>query len=109
MPDKIRIFIRGIEYLLTTEETEEYMQEIAAELTERLDSLTRKSPFLSASMISSITALSLLDENKKLMTEAEQLRAQLKDYIEQSATFRLEINEARREIERLNLRFFKKD
>lgn len=109
MPDKIKLFIRGTEYLIATTEPESYMQEIAAELTQRLDSVARKSPFLSATMVSSLVALSLLDEKKKAEDEAAKLRAQLKDYIEQSAVSRLEINEARREIERLNMRFFKKD
>ena len=109
MPEKIKLFIGGIEYIITTTEPENYMKEIAAELTQRLDAVSGKSPFLSNFMVSSVVALSLLDEKKKAEEEALKLREELKNYIEQSAVSRLEINEARREIERLNQRFFKKD
>ena len=47
-------------------------------------------------------ALDQADACKKATASADNLRAQIKDYLEDSARARMEVDVARREIERLN-------
>ena len=48
-----------------------------------------------------ITALGYLDELKKSTSGADNMRAQIKDYLEDAAKAKLAAEEARREVERL--------
>ena len=49
-----------------------------------------------------IVALDNADASKKATASADNLRAQIKDYLEDSARARMEVDVARREVERLN-------
>lgn len=48
-----------------------------------------------------MTALGYLDELKKSTSGADNMRAQIKDYLEDAAKAKLELEEERREVERL--------
>ena len=49
-----------------------------------------------------LVALDNADASKKATASADNLRAQIKDYLEDSARARMEVDVARREVERLN-------
>ena len=49
-----------------------------------------------------LVALDNADASKKATASADNLRAQIKDYLEESARARMEVDVARREVERLN-------
>ncbi|OJU12974.1 MAG: hypothetical protein BGN88_04830 [Clostridiales bacterium 43-6] len=102
MANKIRLVVGGIEYYINTEDDEAYVQKLGDELNRHLDELMKKNPFLSTTMAAVLAALEYCDESKKAKIDAENLRAQMKSYIEDAGTARLEADEARREIERLN-------
>lgn len=101
MANQIKLIVGGIEYLINTQENESYIQNLGDELNRRLDSLTRENPYLSTTMVAVLAALEYCDESKKAHADAENLRQQMKGYVEDAACARLEADEARREIERL--------
>ena len=59
-------------------------------------------PSLSSIQCAVLVALDQADACKKSTAAADNLRAQIKDYLEDSARARMEVDVARREIERLN-------
>ena len=100
--NKLRLNVGGIEYYINSEDDQSYIQGLGNELNSRIAQLMEKNSVLSTTMAAVLAALEYLDESKKLRLDAENLRSQMKGYIEDSATARLEADEARREIERLN-------
>ena len=102
LANKIKLVVGGIDYLINTEENEEYVKALGSELSRCLDSLAKDNPYLSTTMVAVLAALDYLDDSKKAKEDAEQLRMQMKEYIEEAACARLEADEARREVERLN-------
>lgn len=102
MANKIKLVVGGIDYLINTDEDEAYVHALGSELSRYMDSLAKDNPFLSTTMVAVLAALDFLDESKKAKEDSESLRMQMKEYIEEAACARLEADEARREVERLN-------
>ena len=74
-------------------------------LAEKLDSdmnqVLMNNPTASITTAAVITAMDYLDELKKSTSGADNMRAQIKDYLEDAAKAKLAAEEARREVERL--------
>ena len=102
MANKIRITVGGIDYIISSTEDENYVRKIGDELNAKLDSLARNNPYLSTAMVAILAALEYCDGAKKAVADAEEAKAGLKGVSEELACARLEIDGARREIERLN-------
>lgn len=102
MQNKIKLNVGGIDYYITSDDEEAYVRNIGDELNRRLDDIAKFNPFLSTTMVAVFAALEYCDESKKAANELENLRMQIKGYVEESACARLEADEARREIERLS-------
>ena len=102
MANKFRITVGGIDYIISSEDEETYVRQIGDELNHKLDSLARSNPYLSTAMVAILAALEYCDNAKKANAVAEEARAELKGISEDLACARLEIDGARREIERLN-------
>ena len=67
-----------------------------------MKAINNESPTLSTTQCAVLVALDQADACKKATASADNLRAQIKDYLEDSARARMEVDVARREIERLN-------
>ncbi len=102
MANKIKLVVGGLEYCLIADDDEAYVRSVGDELNRRLDQISRRNPYLSTTMVAVLAALDLCDENKKAAAEAESMRLQMKEYMQEAACARLEADEARREIDRLN-------
>jgi cell division protein ZapA len=102
MANKIRITVGGIDYIIASEDDEIYVRKIGEELNVKLDDLARKNPYLSTTMVAVLAALEYCDTAKKATEMCEDVKAELKGTAEELACARLEIDGARREIERLN-------
>jgi cell division protein ZapA len=77
-------------------------QMLAEELDKEMRSIINENPSLSVTQAAVLTALDKADTCKKSTASSDNLRAQIKDYLEDSARARMEVDVARREIERLN-------
>lgn len=101
MANKVKINLFDNDFTINTEETEEYIKSVATEINARFKKLSDDNAFLSPTMIASIAALQYCDEAKKRRLECEELRVKSKTAIELEASARLELSEAKAEIERL--------
>ena len=95
--NRIKISILGSDYIIASEEEENYVRQIAAETEKRIAGITRDNPRLSVTMAAVLAAL----EAVKATESADNLRSQIKDYLEDSSQARMEADEARRENEKL--------
>ena len=77
-------------------------QNLADEISENMRAIINSNPSLSMTQAAVLVALDNADASKKATASADNLRAQIKDYLEDSARARMEVDVARREVERLN-------
>lgn len=100
--NRVRLLIGGSEFLISTEDEMDYVVSLGAELDERVKKICQDNPRVSLTQAAILVALDYADECKKAVSSADNLRAQIKDYLEDSARARMEADVSRREIERLN-------
>ena len=99
--NKIKLEICGASYVIATTDTEEYVLGLAEKLDADMTQMMTNNPSASIATAAVITALGYLDELKKSSSGADNLRAQIKEYLEDAAKAKLSAEEARREVERL--------
>ena len=100
--NRVHLKIGGSAYTVLTDDAPEYVEELAEELDKEMRSIINENPSLSVTQAAVLTALDKADTCKKSTASSDNLRAQIKDYLEDSARARMEEDVARREIERLN-------
>ena len=96
MENRITVSICGTEYTLMAEESPAYMQKVAAMVD------TKMSEIMAGGRINRmdaavLAAMNIADEMLKQQGGTENLRAQLKGYLDDISRLRVEINEVRRE------------
>ena len=96
--NKIKLEICGSNYVIATTDTEEYVLSLAEKLDSDMTQMLASNPTAS---VTTAAALGYLDELKKSTSGADNMRAQIKDYLEDAAKAKLAAEEARREVERL--------
>ena len=99
--NKIKLEICGASYVIATTDTEEYVLGLEEKLDADMTRMMTNNPSASIATAAVITALGYLDELKKSTSGAYNMRAQIKDYLEDAAKAKLSAEEARREVERL--------
>ena len=99
--NKVTLTICGTDYVVTTDETAGYMQELAAQLDARIRNVMNNNERTSLVMATVITALMQADEAKKAAQSADNLRKQLKTFFDDNNRTRVESESLRREIAQL--------
>lgn len=100
--NKVQVKIGGASYTIVTEDETEYVEGLAEEIDYDIKSICNSNPSLSITQAAVLVALDKSDACKKATASSDNLRAQIKDYLEDSARARMEVDVARREVERLN-------
>ncbi len=95
-----KLLIAGEEYRIVSDESSDYMQELAHELDAKMTSILRGSK-ISTTQAAILVALQYADEAAKNSGNADSLRSQLKSYLEDSAQAKSERDFYKRELERL--------
>lgn len=100
MKNKVSVSIAGQEYNLVATEDERYMQKVAAHVDGKIHEV------LDGNHVSQVdgavlAALNIADEYFKEVEASENLRRQLKEYLEEATRMKLELSEAKREIFKL--------
>ncbi|MCL2486161.1 MAG: cell division protein ZapA [Oscillospiraceae bacterium] len=101
MNAKVKLNICGSEYYITSEDEEIYIRSIGDEVDKRMTEMLEGNARVSTTMAAVLCALSYADDCHKANDAADNLRAQIKEYLEDSQRSRLEADEAKREVERL--------
>ena len=95
-----KLRIAGEEYRIVSEESSEYMQELAREVDVKLTTILRGSR-VSTTQAAILVALQYADDAMKNSGSADSLRSQLKAYLEDAAQAKSERDFYKRELERL--------
>ncbi len=94
-----KIKIAGEDYLVTSEEAPEYMDALAHDIDLKMASIL-KGGKLSTTQAAVLVALEYADVSKKNTASTDNLRAQLKDYLEDAAKAKSERDFYKRELDR---------
>ena len=97
MKKRVTVSIAGNEYRLVGAEDEEYTRKVAAHVDAKINEV------MSAANVSIIEAtvlagINIADEYYKALETADNLRHQLKDYLEDSGRMKAELSELKREL-----------
>ena len=100
MENRIVVTICDQEYTLVAEESASYMQKVGSYVSEKMEEI------LSAAKVGRtdaavLTAANIADELFKSQAAAEQLRSQIKGYLDEAGKAQAEVSELKREIFRL--------
>ena len=98
---KVKLTICGSNYIVSTTDSEEYVNQLAERLDTDMTEIMTQNPSASVAASAVIRALSYLDELNKNASSTDNMRAQIKDYLEDAAKAKLEAENARRQVEKL--------
>ena len=94
---KVRLNICGSSYVVNTTESEDYMQNLADRLNLDMNELMASSNSISITTAAIMTALNYRDELEKASGSADNMRRQIKNYLEDAASAKMAAEELRRE------------
>lgn len=100
MSNRVTVTVDGRSYTLIAAEDVDYVQKVAAHVDAQIKQISQGSK---VALLDSTTlaAINVADQYFKEVATSENLRRQLKDYLEEGAKQKLEISELKREIFKL--------
>ena len=103
MRNHITVTIAGQEYTIVAAEEENYVRRVAGHVDTKVQEVLSSGR---ASLVESVVlaALNIADEYYKEQEASENLRRQLKEYLEEGTKLKMELSEAKREIFKLQNR-----
>ena len=102
MANRVVISICGEEYTLVADETR-YMQKVGSYVSDKMTDVMNAAK-VGRTDAAVLTAVNLTDELFKSQTAAEQLRGQIKGYLDEASKAQAEVSELKREVFRLQQR-----
>ncbi len=99
--NKVKLTIRGSNYVINTDESVEYTEELGRRIDERMNEIMKGSFFITATQAAILVALEMADELTKSEKNVENFRSQIKDYLEDAAKAKSERDYYKRELERV--------
>ena len=101
MINRVKIEILGAAYTIATPEPEEYVLSLAEEMNRQLKSLTDADPKLTPNAALVLCCMGYADMFKKSEKAADNMRGQITDYLDDASQARAELDNVKRELERL--------
>ena len=103
MANKITVTISGTDYTLMSEDSPSYMQKVGAYVGDKMDEVLN-STRVGKTDAAVLTAANIADELFKAQAAAEQLRRQIKGYLDEAGKAQSQVSELKREVVRLQQR-----
>ena len=100
MANRVVITICGEEYTFVAEESASYMQKVGTYVGDKMFEILNSAK-VGRTDAAILTAANIADELFKAQSAAEQLRAQIKGYLDEAGKAQAEASELRRELFRL--------
>ncbi|MDR3551936.1 MAG: cell division protein ZapA [Clostridia bacterium] len=94
----VKLKICGSDFVVTSDDSEQYIRQTGAQVEQRINKLIKESPSLSVSMAAVFAAMELCDEAAKSREAADNLRTQIREYLEEVKRVRAENDELRKRI-----------
>lgn len=99
--NRIKIDIAGTRFTVLSVEGEEYTKAVADRLNREIAAVRRAAPGLSLTSAVMLASLNMCDNMTKAEEDADRLRVQVKEYLNDAAKYRAEYEEAASENEKL--------
>ena len=103
MANRVTINICGEEYTFIAEESATYMQKVGTYVSEKMEEVLTSAK-VGSTDAAILTAANIADELFKSQAASEQLRSQIKGYLDEASHAQSEVSELKREIFRLQQR-----
>ena len=100
MANHVVISICGEEYTFVAEESSSYMQRVGSYVNDKMAEVLDSSK-VGRTDAAVLTAVNIADELFKAQAEADQLRAQIKGYLDEAGRAQSEVRDLKREVFRL--------
>lgn len=94
----VRLQICGGHYNIVSEDDESYIRQVGGMVEQRIQKFLERNPSVSVSAASVFAALEFCDEAEKSRRSADNLRNQIKAYLEEVKQVRAENDELRRRV-----------
>ena len=99
--NKVKVIICGKEYTLQTNDEPTYVYGLARKLEKSIGEIVNRNTNISVHSAAVMISLSTMDELIKQKEDMDNLRTQVKEYVDEAGRARLEKDAALREIEKL--------
>lgn len=99
--NKVRFSVVGSEFCIVTNDSEEYIRSVAAEAEARINKYTAAANGLSAFQAAVLTAMEYADENKRKENILNNIKEQVKTYLDDAARIKAERDKYKEEYEKL--------
>ena len=103
MANRVVISICGEEYTFIADESAAYMQKVGSYVSEKMEEVLNSAK-VGRTDAAILTAANIADELFKAQAAAEQLRSQIKGYLDEAGKAQSEVSELKREVFRLQQR-----
>ena len=100
MKNKLTVSIAGQESTMVAAEGEDYVRRVAAHVDSQMREVLSQGP-LSQADGAVLAAMNIADQYFKEQEAADNLRRQIKEYLEEATKLKMELSEAKREIFKL--------
>lgn len=100
MANRVVVSICGEEYTFVADESAAYMQRVGTYVGDKMEEILGSSK-VGRTDAAVLTAANIADELFKAQTAAEQLRSQIKGYLDEAGKAQAEVSELKREVFRL--------
>lgn len=97
MANRVQVTICGEEYTLVADESASYMEKVGALVDEKMTDLTENA-HVSRNDAAVLTAVNLADELFKAEAASENLRRQIKTYLDEVAAAKNEVSDLKRQL-----------
>ncbi|MDE7390442.1 MAG: cell division protein ZapA [Lachnospiraceae bacterium] len=98
---KLKISICGYDFSVVTDEDRQYMLSIANRVERKVNKMLENNGRLSTASAALFAAMDYCDQVQKASGDEDNLRSQIKDYLEESGNARKQLEESKKEIDRL--------
>ncbi len=98
---KYEVKINGAEYMIVSNESEEYVQRVALLVNKKMGQLMEANPHLSTAMSAVLTSINLADDYLKNEKVLDNLRVEINQYMDEAKESKSELEEKKQEVEKL--------
>ncbi len=113
---RVEVKINNVEYMLVTNEPEEYVQRVALLVNKRMQQLMEGNKQLSTAMTAVLASINIADDLLKSEENLENIRREMTKYMEESAkngeeleAKKLEVEKLKEDIHKLQIELAKKE
>lgn len=98
---KVGLKVCGYDFIISSEDSEEYIRSVAQTVEKSINRLVNYNGSMSLAMAAIFSALEFCDEATKATEAADNLRTQIKSYLEDASRSKSEASELRRREQQL--------